>query len=71
MMPCRLFGKNMTVINRIEVMYVIDLFTAETPYGKSPWKKRNVSSLIRFSPPDKIPRIKICYMVASENPEVI
>ena len=28
--------KNMTVIKRREVMYVIDSFTAETPHGKSP-----------------------------------
>ena len=52
-------------------MYVIDHFNAKTPHGKSPRKKRNVLSLIRFVPLEQIPRIKICHMVASEHPEVI
>ena len=33
--------KDMTVIKRIEVMYVIDCFTIETPHVKSPWTKQN------------------------------
>ena len=44
--------ENTTVIKIIEVMYVIDQFTSETPRGKSPWEKRNVFSLIRFVPLD-------------------
>ena len=34
-------------------------------------QKRNVLSLIRFVPLDKILKIQICHMVASEHPEVI
>ena len=52
-------------------MNVIDCFTAETPHCKSPLTKRNVLSFIRFLPPDLIPKIKICHMVASENYEAI
>ena len=52
-------------------MYVIDRFNTETLHGKSPWTKQNVLSLVCFVPLDKIPKIKICCMVASEHPEVI
>ena len=41
--------KNMTVIKRREVIYVIDCFTAETPHDKSPWTKNKcVSRLFHF-----------------------
>ena len=33
--------------------------------------KNILLSLIRFSPQDQTPKIKICHMVASEHPEVI
>ena len=52
-------------------MYVIDRFTANTPHGKSLQTKQNILSLIHFVPLDQIPKMKICHMVASENPEVI
>ena len=52
-------------------MYIVDSFNVENPHGKSLWKKLNVLSLIHFVPLDKIPKIKICHMVASEHPEMI
>ena len=52
-------------------MSIIDLFTADTPNGKSPWMKQLFWSLIRFVSLDQTPKIKICHMVASEHPEVI
>ena len=52
-------------------MYVIDCFKAETPRVNSPWTKRNILSIIYFSPLGQTPKIKICHMVASEHPEVI
>ena len=63
--------KNTTVTKIREVMYVIDLFTAENPHGKSPWPKRKFLSLVCFVPLDKIPNINICHMVASEHPEAV
>ena len=59
------------VIKIIEVMYVIDCFTAETPHGKSLWTNQNVLSLIRFVALNQLLKIKICHMVVSEHPEVI
>ena len=59
----------MAVIKIIEVMYVIDRFTAETPHDKSP--RTIFLFLLCFVPLDQTPKIKICHMVASENPEVI
>ena len=43
--------KKMTVIKIIEVIYVIDRFSAETPHGKFPLTKQNVLYLIRSPPP--------------------
>ena len=60
----------MTVIKRIDVIYVIDIFTAKNPHGKSHWKN-NFLCIIHFVPIEQIPKIKICHMVASEHPEVI
>ena len=51
-------------------MYVIDQFTTETPYCKSPWTKQ-FFSLVCFVTLDQIPQIKIFHTVASEHPEVI
>ena len=56
---------------RREVMCIIDRFFREAPPGKSPWKQKNVMSLVRFFSLDKIPKIKICHMVAKDHPEVI
>ena len=61
----------MTVIKIRELMCVIDHFIAETFHGKFPWIKQKKLSLICFVPLDQIPKIKICHMVTSENPEVI
>ena len=52
-------------------MCIIDCFFKEAPPGKSPWIKKNVMSLVSFFSLDKIPKIKICHMVAKEHPEVI
>ena len=52
-------------------MYVIDLFTAETPHGKSLWTKQNVLYIIHFFPFFQIPKIQICHMVESEHSKVI
>ena len=51
-------------------MYIIDHFVEETPTGKSPWTKENVSSLIHIFL-EQIPKIKICHMVSKEHPGVI
>ena len=59
------------VIKRSDLMSFIDRFSAETPHGKYPCTKKNVLYLIRFVFLDQITKIKICRMVASENPEVI
>ena len=50
-------------------MYIIDHFNAETPRGKSMWRKE--MSFVHFFLLDQIPRIKICHTVESENTEVI
>ena len=47
--------KKRTVIKQRKLMYIIDRFAMETPYGKSPWKKKNISSLICFVPLKKPP----------------
>ena len=52
-------------------MYVIYLFTVDTPHGKSPRTKLNILSLIRFVPLDQIHKIKIFHMVVSEHTKVI
>ena len=52
-------------------MCIIDRFFRGAPTGKSPWTKENVMSLVRFFSLDKIPKIKICHMVAKDHPEVI
>ena len=51
-------------------MYIIDCFYAETPRGKYTWTKHNVLSLILFSPPDQILKMKYDIWL-SENTEVI
>ena len=56
--------ENMTVIKRREVIYGIDCFTVETPYGKYSWKLFFLY-LICFVPIDQTPKIKICHMVVS------
>ena len=61
----------MTVIKLREVMYVIDIFTMENPHVKSPWTKYFFLSLIHFVSLDRIPKIKICHVVASDNPGVV
>ena len=61
----------MSVPVRIEVMCIIYRFVKEYPPGKSPWKKQNVLSLVRFFSPDEIPKIKIYHMASKEYPEVI
>ena len=71
MMPCHLFVKNMSVPVRREVMCIIDRFFREAPPGESPWAKENFMSLVRFFSLDKIPKIKICHMVAKDHTEVI
>ena len=50
-------------------MCIIEIFVKEDPPGKSPWKKDFFPSFI-FSL-DKIPKIKIWYMVQKEHHEVI
>ena len=63
--------KQMYVPVRREVMCIIDRFFEEAPPGKSPWKKQNFSSLIRFFSLDEIPKIKIFHVLAQENPEFL
>ena len=70
MMPCHIF-ENVTVIKRRVLIYIIDCFTAETSHGKSLWEKRNVLYLVHFFPIDHISKITICYIAASEHPDVI
>ena len=48
--------KNMTVIKRRELIYVIDFFTADTSHGKSPLTKRNVCLSLVLFPLTKSPR---------------
>ena len=61
----------MSVPVRREVMCIIDLFFREAPPGECPWTKENVMSLVHFFFLDKIPKVKICHMVAKDHPEVI
>ena len=61
----------MYVLFQREVMCIIDRFFKEAPPVKSPWKKENDLSLIRFFSLDEIPKIKICHMVSKEYPEFI
>ena len=63
--------KNMSVPVRREVMCIIDRFFKEAPPGKSPWKRQNVLSLVRFFSHDEIPKIKIFHMVEMKHPDVI
>ena len=56
---------------RREVMRIIDRFFKEAPPGKSPWTKEFFLSLVPFFSLVKIPKIKICHMVAKDHPEVI
>ena len=52
-------------------MCIIESFVEDDPPGKSPWTKQNVFSLVNSFSLDKIPKLKICHMVAKEHPEVI
>ena len=52
-------------------MCIIYRYFREAPPGKSPRTKENVMSLVRFFYLDKIPKIKICHMVANDHLEVI
>ena len=52
-------------------MSIIDHFTTETPHRKSPLKKQNVLSLIRFVSLGQIPNIGIYHMGVSVYTEVI
>ena len=47
-MPCFPFGKSVTLIKRIEAIYVIDSFFADTPDDNSSCMKSNVLSLFLF-----------------------
>ena len=61
----------MSVPVRREVMCIIERFVKEYPPGKSPCIKENFFSLVRFFSLGELTKIKICHMVANENPEVI
>ena len=61
----------MTVIKLIQVISIIDIFSAKNNHGKYLWTKKNVLSLIRFIYLDQIHKIKIYHMVVSEHSEVI
>ena len=68
-MTCHMFRKYV-IHKTIRLISIIDRFVVETPHGKYQWTKKK-NSLFRFFALDKIAKIKICHMVASENPEVI
>ena len=53
------FWKKTTLMKRRWVIFIINWFDAETPDDKSPWKMKNVLSLISLFSLDQITKIKI------------
>ena len=63
--------KKMTVETRRRVVDMVDGFVATAVGTESPWRKENVLQLVRFCPLADVPKLRTCYMVAKEHPDVL